>query len=87
MRAAQRFAVNRKKIKLADGDAVIRLTGYAPGTVPPLGHRQTLPILMDPAVCQHEIIFAGGGGITAMLKVRSSDLLEATNAELLDVLE
>src|SRR5690242_9139905 len=51
---AQRFAVNRKKIKLADGDAVIRVTGYAPGTVPPLGHRQTLPILMDPAVCQHE---------------------------------
>src|SRR4051812_41496873 len=32
-----RFALNRKKIKLADGEAVIRLTGYAPGTVPPVG--------------------------------------------------
>jgi prolyl-tRNA editing enzyme YbaK/EbsC (Cys-tRNA(Pro) deacylase) len=84
---AARFGVNRKKIKLADGNAVIRLTGYAPGTVPPVGHRETLPILMDPAVCQNEIIFAGGGGINAMLRIKSSDLLRITNAEVLDVLE
>src|SRR5690348_6641614 len=37
---AERFGVNRKKVKLADGEAVTRITGYAPGTVPPIGHRQ-----------------------------------------------
>ncbi|SRR5258708_39961326 len=84
---AVRFGVNRKKIKLADGDAVTALTGYAPGTVPPLGHREALPVLMDPAVCQQEIIYAGGGGIAAMLRVRSDDLARLTRAEILDVLE
>src|SRR5258708_14143349 len=40
---AVRFGANRKKIKLADGDPVTTLTGYAPRPVPPLGTRQALP--------------------------------------------
>src|SRR5258708_5194716 len=68
---AARFEVNRKKVKLADGEAVTRITGYAPGTVPPVGHRQTLTFLMDPAVRANEIVYAGGGGIAALLKIRS----------------
>jgi len=84
---AVRFGVNRKKIKLADGDAVTTLTGYAPGTVPPLGHRESLPVLMDPSVCQQEIIYAGGGGIAALLRVRSDDLARLTNAEIIEVRE
>ncbi len=84
---AARFGVNRKKVKLADGETVTRITGYAPGTVPPVGHRQTLTFLMDPAVRANEIVYAGGGGIAALLKIRSEDLLRITNAELLDVLE
>jgi prolyl-tRNA editing enzyme YbaK/EbsC (Cys-tRNA(Pro) deacylase) len=84
---AARFGVSRKKVRLADGQVVVDLTGYAPGTVPPFGHRQALPALMDPAVCNHEIVYAGGGGIAAMLRVRSADLLRLTGAELLNVLQ
>ncbi len=84
---AARFGVNRKKVRLADGETVIDLTGYAPGTVPPFGHRRALPALIDPAVCRQEIVYAGGGGIAAMLRIRSDDLHRLTGAELLDVLE
>lgn len=84
---ASRFDVSRKKVKLADNEAVIALTGYLPGTVPPFGHRQALPALIDPGVCQHEIVYAGGGGITALLRIRSADLLALTKAETLEVLE
>lgn len=84
---AARFGVSRKKVRLAAGEAVTALTGYPPGTVPPFGHRQTLPALLDPAVRQHEVVYAGGGGIAAMLKVRSADLERLTGAELLPVLE
>jgi prolyl-tRNA editing enzyme YbaK/EbsC (Cys-tRNA(Pro) deacylase) len=84
---AARFNVSRKKIRLADGDTVIALTGYAPGTVPPFGHREPLIALIDPAVRQQEIVFAGGGGIAAMLRIRSEDLARLTGAETLDVLE
>ena len=44
---ATRFGVNRKKVKLADGETVLQITGYAPGTVPPVGHRQKIPMLME----------------------------------------
>jgi prolyl-tRNA editing enzyme YbaK/EbsC (Cys-tRNA(Pro) deacylase) len=84
---AARFGVNRKKVKLADEQVVIALTGYAPGTVPPFGHRQPFPALIDPAVCSHEIVYAGGGGITTLLRLRSDDLLRLTGAETLNVLE
>jgi len=84
---AARFAVNRKKVKLADGESVTRITGYAPGTVPPVGHRQPLPSLIDPAVLNHEIVYAGGGGIAALLRIRSDVLQQITQSELLDVLE
>lgn len=84
---AVRFGTNRKKVRLADSETVINLTGFAPGTVPPFGHRQPLTALIDPAVCEHEIVYAGGGGIAAMLRIRSDDLLRLTGAELHDVLE
>lgn len=84
---AARFGTNRKKVRLADSDTVINLTGFAPGTVPPFGHRQPLNALIDPAVCENEIVYAGGGGIAAMLRIRSDDLQRLTNAELLSVLE
>lgn len=84
---AKRFGVSRKKVRLADGPTVIALTGYAPGTLPPFDHRQTLTPLMDPAMCEQDIVYAGGGGIMAMLCIRSADLLRLTGAEVLSVLE
>lgn len=84
---AARFGTNRKKVKLADSETVINLTGFAPGTVPPFGHRQALSALIDPSVCENEIVYAGGGGISAMLRIRSDDLHRLTNAELLSVLQ
>jgi prolyl-tRNA editing enzyme YbaK/EbsC (Cys-tRNA(Pro) deacylase) len=84
---AARFSVNRKKVKLAEGDEVIALTGYAPGTVPPLGHRQALTMIMEPGILAHEVVYAGGGGIAELLRIRSADLQRLTSPELLDVLE
>lgn len=84
---AEHFGVNRKKIDLANGDQVIALTGYAPGTVPPFGHRQPINFLIEPGILQHEFVYAGGGGIAELLKVRSSDLHTLTRATPLSVLE
>ncbi len=84
---AEHFGVSRKKIKLADAETVIALTGYAPGTVSPFGPQQMCTPLIDPAVCEHEIVYAGGGGITALMRIRSDDLRRLTGAEMLSVLE
>lgn len=84
---AARFGVNRKKVVLANAQQLISLTGYAPGTVPPLGHRQQFPMLMEPGILDQEVVYAGGGGIAEMLKIRSADLQRLTQPELLSMLE
>jgi uncharacterized protein (TIGR02118 family) len=83
---AARLDVSRKKIKLADVDQVLDLTGYAVGTVPPLGLKTEMPAFMDPAVQAHEVIYAGGGGMNAMLKINSADLLKISGAEVAPML-
>jgi prolyl-tRNA editing enzyme YbaK/EbsC (Cys-tRNA(Pro) deacylase) len=42
---------------------------------------------MDPAVRAYETIYAGGGGIDALLKMTSAELLRVSEAELAAMLE
>lgn len=78
---AKRLAVSRKRVKLAEADQVLELTGYAVGTVPPVGLKTRMPAYLDPAIQTHEVIYAGGGGINALLKITPAELLRATSAE------
>lgn len=84
---AARLQVGRKRVKLANADQVLDLTGYAVGTVPPLGLKTPMPVYMDPAVRQYEVIYAGGGGIDALLKITTTELLRVSNAEIAPMLE
>lgn len=84
---AVRFNVARGRVKLADAETVLRYIGYAPGTVPPIGHLTPVQTLMERSVRDQEIIYAGGGGLHAMLRIASADLIAAVQPELLDVLE
>jgi len=84
---AQRLNVSRKRVKLADAAQVLDLTGYAVGTVPPVGLKTEMPTFMDPAVREYDVIYAGGGGINALLKMTSAELLRASRAEIAPMLE
>ena len=84
---AARLQVGRKRVKLADADQVLDITGYAVGTVPPVGLKTPMPAYMDPAVRQYEVIYAGGGGIDALLKMTTTELLRVSNAEIAPMLE
>lgn len=83
---AQRLNVEHKDVMLASAQQVLDLTGYAVGTVPPLGLKTPMPVFMDPAVQSYETIYAGGGGIKALLRMRSEDLLNYSNAEVAPML-
>ena len=83
---AQRLNVSRKKVRLADAEQVLALTGYAVGTVPPVGLKTSMPGFIDPAVLEHEVIYAGGGSINTLLKMRSAELQRVTGAEVLSLL-
>jgi prolyl-tRNA editing enzyme YbaK/EbsC (Cys-tRNA(Pro) deacylase) len=77
---AQHFGLNPKRVKLAPAETVIDLLGYPPGGVPPFGHRNTLPVLVDQEVIglrerYNDRIFGGGGDDHTMLELTVSDLL------------
>lgn len=78
---AERLNVSRKRVKQANADQVLSLTGYEVGAVPPVGFREHIPAFMDPAIRDHEIVYAGGGAKNAMLKISSAELLRVTHAE------
>jgi prolyl-tRNA editing enzyme YbaK/EbsC (Cys-tRNA(Pro) deacylase) len=84
---AARFGVGVKRVKFASAEQALALTGYVVGSMPPFGHRQPLPTLVDPAINSLETIYGGGGDIDAMLRLTPAELLRATGAEVLAVSE
>ncbi len=82
---AARFGVGRKKVKLADAETVLAATGYAVGSVPPFGHRKSLPTMLDQRVLEHEEVYAGGGGGSALVRLNSQDIFKFSMAEVVDL--
>ena len=81
------LGVGRKKVKFADPDQVLELTGFIVGSMPPFGHKNRLRTLIDPAVTHMETVYGGGGDINAMMKIAIDVLLEATQAEVTELSE
>jgi prolyl-tRNA editing enzyme YbaK/EbsC (Cys-tRNA(Pro) deacylase) len=79
---AARFAVGRKRVKLASADQVLEITGYPAGAVPPFGHKTILPTLLDPRVLNYDEVYAGGGAENALVRLKSADILHITSAEI-----
>lgn len=82
---ATELGISKSRVRLAAPDAVLEVTGYPVGTMPPFGHRQLLPKLMDRHVLDHAEVYAGGGGIDTMMRISSRELLRTTGAKLVDV--
>ena len=81
------LGVGRKKVKFADHDQVLDMTGFIVGSMPPFGHKKQLQTLMDPAVIRQKTVYGGGGDINAMMKIDMDVLLKATRAEVTELSE
>ena len=79
------MGVGRKKVKFAEPDKVLELTGFVVGSMPPFGHKHQLRTLMDPAVLGQETVYGGGGDIDAMMKIATDELRQATQAEVTEL--
>lgn len=83
---ADRLNVSRKKVKLANAEQVLDLTGFEVGSVPPLGLKTPMPAYMDPAIQEYDVIYAGGGSVDALLKLSTKTLLDVSRAEVAPML-
>jgi Cys-tRNA(Pro) deacylase len=73
------------RVDRADGDAVRAATGYAIGGVPPFGHAQPLPVVMDRALLEHSTVWAAAGRPDAVFAVTPEDLRRVSGARVADI--
>jgi membrane protein len=79
------WGVGKKRVKLASSEKVVALTGYPVGAVPPFGHSTPSPTLMDPAVLNQPVVYAGGGGIRALVRLTPQELCRVVEPEIVSV--
>lgn len=77
--------VGRKKVRMASPEQSIELSGYAPGGVPPIGHRVRLPIYVDDTLSRFGVVYAAAGAPDAIFRIPYRELLQATAGEVVDI--
>lgn len=82
---AAEYGVGRKKVKIANPDQCITHVGYAPGGVPPVGHRKPVPVLIDATLGRFETIYAAAGTSNTIFPIPFSQLVTLTNGKLIDI--
>lgn len=80
---AAHFGVGKRQIKLARPEQVLAETGYPVGGVPPIGHRNLLPVLMAQSLLAYTVVYGGGGDDKTMLRIPVAELLRVLNPTLL----
>jgi prolyl-tRNA editing enzyme YbaK/EbsC (Cys-tRNA(Pro) deacylase) len=83
---AAQYGVGRKRVKLAEAQAVLQETGFEIGAMPPFGHRTALPTFLDLRVLSQPEVYAGGGSDSALVRLSPQAILAATQATVLDLL-
>ena len=78
---AARFGVGKKKVRLADSETVLRVTGYEVGGVPPVGHNEKLPTLIDESLGRFPIVWAAAGAHCAVFPIAYAKLVEITDGQ------
>lgn len=68
-------------IAKADADFVRQHTGFVIGGVPPVGHTQELPTLIDEDLLQYEEIWAAAGTPNAVFRLPARDLTRISNGK------
>jgi prolyl-tRNA editing enzyme YbaK/EbsC (Cys-tRNA(Pro) deacylase) len=80
--------VGRKKVKLAKPEQCIEIFGYAPGGVPPVGHRaEGIRIFLDKNLQQFERIWAAGGTANINFDLTPDQLEQITSGIWADIVK
>ena len=73
------------RLRLLNADEVRRLTGYLIGCTPPVALKTGMRKYVDLRALREDVVYTGGGEPGMILKIRSYDLVRATDAEVADI--
>ncbi len=71
------------ELQRADPRKVRAETGFAIGGVAPIGHKCPMPVYMDPALLNYDLVWAAAGSPQAVFSVEPHALQQAVNAVIL----
>ena len=78
--------VGRKKVRMMNARQCLSILGYAPGGVPPLGHRRPdIAVIMDDNLRRYDSVYAAGGAANAIFPIDLAVLRAVTNADFADI--
>ena len=78
---------NSKDLSMASPNDVKEQTGYTIGGVSPIGHKNSLQILVDSSLNRFEDLFAAAGHPNCIFKINFEDLKKITNGTIEDIIE
>ena len=67
-----------ERVRMADPDFVRKVTGFAIGGVPPIGHVDKIETYVDEDLLQYNEIWAAAGNPKAMFKSTPADMVKMT---------
>lgn len=70
-----------KRASMVDAETAERLSGYQIGGISPFGMSRSLPVAVDSDLLEHETIAVNGGKRGLMLRMRPSDIVGGTGAD------
>ena len=74
-----------RKVRIADPETVVAVTGYGVGGVPPLAHRQPIPTFIDASLKRFAQIYPAAGTANNMFPTTFEELLRLTRAHVVEV--
>ena len=78
---------NSKDLSMASPNDVKEQTGYTIGGVSPIGHTNSLQILIDSSLNRFKDLFAAAGHPNCIFKINFKDLKKITNGIIEDIIE
>jgi Cys-tRNA(Pro) deacylase len=74
-----------RKVRIADADTVLAVSGYPVGAVPPMAHRQAMETYIDDSLRRFTQIYPAAGTTKNMFVTTFEELLKITNAQIISV--
>lgn len=87
-KVAKMMEVGRKKVRMMNAEQCIEILGYAPGGVPPIGHRQNdFAVYIDDMLKRYDLVYAAGGSAQTIFPIVLDTLHRITDATYADVVK
>ena len=84
-RLADELETSRRRVKMANAEQVLAITGYNVGAVPPFGHPTILPALIDSGVLKETVVYGGGGESNALMLLTTNELERVLQGRIVEI--